>query len=220
MTDTFTILVSVEDGTKAPEDYGVNRKVNVTIGGSVTDFADIEAATGRISEVANAQVARLLGRATPNSAGSAAPAASAGEPAKRTRRTKEQIAADEAAAAKAAEVLKAADPTSFDDETPETATPAADEWSDDEPAQDAKGNPVEAETAVDDWDDTPAVEEITDAELNNLVGKKNAELGDPKKIRALINEFNPDPTKVFQLRQITAAERPDFLAKLKELKKD
>jgi hypothetical protein len=72
---------------------------------------------------------------------------------------------------------------------------------------------------ADDWETggEEVVEEITDDDLNKATQQKNSTLGDPKKIRDLINSYNPDKTKTFQLRQIPADKRGEYLTKLKAL---
>lgn len=120
------------------------------------------------------------------------PAGEAAAPATtRKRRTKAEIEADEAAA-KVAEASTGGEGGGEQTSVKENVAPPADEW------------------------ETPAAE-ITDEDLNSAVTKKNATLADPPKIRTLIGTFNPDPTKVFQLKQIAPAQRADFLAKLEAL---
>lgn len=63
------------------------------------------------------------------------------------------------------------------------------------------------------------VKPVTDAELNDAAQAANRRVGDPKAIREIINSYNDDPTKVFQMRQIPAAKRAEFIAKLEGLKK-
>lgn len=213
MTDTHHIQVSVEDGTKAKEEYGVNRKVNVSLSADTEDFDRIEAITEHLSNLANRQVSKLLGRVSPPDlkvvGGTEAPAETpeATAPARRTRRTAAQIEADNAAKAK-----PAADPAAVTDDAP-----AADDFQiegDATPAEDTAA-------AADDFSIEPeeTSEEISDAALNAAVQRKNAELSDPEAIRAVIKGYNPDPTKAFQLREIPQAKRAEFISKLNELKK-
>lgn len=93
----------------------------------------------------------------------------------------------------------------------------ADELEDDlgetKPAEDDLGDedfdaPIEADAKP-----------VTDAELNDAAQAANRRVGDPKAIREIINSYNDDPTKVFQMRQIPAAKRAEFIAKLEGLKK-
>lgn len=217
MTDTHHIQVFVEDGTKAKEEYGVNRKVNVTLSSDIDDFDRVEEITERLSSLANRQVSQLLGRTSPPDlkvVGGTQARVNTLEPLddgivapvveKRKRRTAAEIAAD-AALAKAAHPK---DPSAIDDEPDAPADdPAA---IGDEPSEDDFN--IEPETEVE-------VEEITDAALNAAVQRKNAELGDPEAIRAVIKQYNPDPTKAFQLREIPADKRADFITKLGGLTK-
>lgn len=219
MTDTHHIQVFVEDGTKAKEEYGVNRKVNVTLSSDIDDFDRVEEITERLSSLANRQVSQLLGRTSPPDLkvvggtqarvntleplddGIVAPVAE-----KRKRRTAAEIAAD-AALAKAAHPK---DPAAIDDEPPLEGGDPPSGGDDpaaigDEPSEDDFN--IEPETEVE-------VEEITDAALNAAVQRKNAELGDPEAIRGVIKLYNPDPTKAFQLREIPADKRADFITKL------
>lgn len=83
---------------------------------------------------------------------------------------------------------------------------------------------IEGETAEEDFqiegetvDNGP--EPITDAELNNVVQRKNADLKDPDAIKAVIKDFNPDPSQPFQLRQIAAGDRTSFVERINALKK-
>lgn len=180
--------VSVEDGTKASEDYTPARKVRVELHFDNPTADDINTA----GDLASAQVDRLLGRTT---------AATAAEATKRTRRTKEQIAADEAAknSAPSADPLDGLEPT----KPAEAAPPPAEEV--DELAGLLGGAGV------------PPAEEITDVALTEAVTKTNAATRNPPAIRALVDSYNPDPTKTFQLRQIPQEKRAEFLKKLGEI---
>lgn len=196
-------LVSVEDGVKSAEEYAPARKVRVEI--SFAEKPDGPTALELLDEaanVANAKVAELLGRTAP-----AAVSGEASAPATtRRRRTRAEIEADNAAAleAKAASAPEA----SNGGENGDAETSAADVASVVEQPADPAG--------MDEWASPPA--EITDADLNSAVQKRNAVLNDPPKIRVLIGSYNPDPTKQFQLREIPQASRADFLAKLEALK--
>lgn len=63
---------------------------------------------------------------------------------------------------------------------------------------------------------TPA-EAMSDADLLAAVQKKNAALKNPDKIRALIGQYNPKPGEPFQVKQIAAEQRADFITKLDAL---
>lgn len=212
MTDTHHIQVFVEDGTKAKEEYGVNRKVNVTLSSDIDDFDRVEEITERLSSLANRQVSQLLGRTSPpdlkvvggTQAPGSDPAAIGDEPAKptRKRRTAAEIAAD-AALAKAAHPK---DPSAIDDDPGDGSPDPADLL------------PSEDDFNIEPEGEEPA-EEITDAALNAAVQRKNIEIGDPEAIRGVIKLYNPDPTKAFQLREIPADKRADFITKLGGLTK-
>jgi len=225
-TDAYYIVdgrIVVEDGNKATEEYAPTRKVRVELGFSTPDDTDDEKnahIVRNVAKIASAQVDDLLGRTSKPSATSTAGSTAEDDKPKRTRRTKEQIAADEAAAAKADAALKAADPGSIDEFEDETPT-AVDGF-------DAAGNPVDDAGAVDEFEDDfsavePEVETVSDEDLNAAVQKRNGELKPTLKdqaavkIRGLISSYNPDPTAVFQLRQIPAAKRAEFLTKLKAI---
>lgn len=179
--------VSVEDGTKASEDYTPARKVRVELHFDNPTADDINTA----GDLASAQVDRLLGRT-----------ATAAEATKRTRRTKEQIAADEAA---------------------KNSAPSADPLDDLEPSKPAEAAPPPPAEEVDELAGllggagVPPAEEITDVALTEAVTKTNAATRNPPAIRALVDSYNPDPTKTFQLRQIPQEKRAEFLKKLGEI---
>lgn len=105
-----------------------------------------------------------------------------------------------------------------------SAAPAADEipgLGDVKPAEPAP----EPETPAESLDDVlglaaaePA-KEITDADLNAAVQKKNATLQDPPKIRALIVQFQPDATKPPLLANVAQGRRQEFIDALNALAK-
>lgn len=218
-------LVVIEDGVKAAEEYAPAKKVRVELKFDIPEGGDFGATFASVTRVAENWVALRLGRTVPSvveTGRSPEPEASAApnaETAPRKRRTKAEIAADEAAAAQAAAQAKATETIQNSEEFDPTAdnTPTTTQGSTDfDPCA-----AIEPETA-DDLDAIlggEATPEITDADLNAAVQKKNAALQDPPAIRKLISEFNPDPTKVFQLREIAASKRADFIAKLEALVK-
>lgn len=234
MAQVTSGLVSIEDGIKKSEEYAPPRKVRVELSFSVGEGEDFRSMFDNVSEAAAARVTSLLsgknfrvvggthvildGDPLPQDA--EAPAAEA--PKTRVRRTKAEIEA-----AKAAENVKdpaaiSEDPTGGKEDVihlpDETANPPANK-----PA--AATDPA----AIGDEDFTiggeddefviePEVAAISDADLNSAVQKRNAELKDSNVIRALIKSYNPDPTKAFQLREIPAEKRPEFLSQLAALK--
>lgn len=221
-----TGTVSVEDGTKAKEEYAPARKVRVDLSFDVPEGGDAAAILDYASQLASQQVQRQLGRAvdpvsqlSPTTA--AEQAWSPVEQPKRTRRTAEQIRADDAAKAAAAHAAHSVVEDPDVKAHIEDNKPAADAS---EVVSDDASEVVSDDAGDEDWaveaevsgvaDEAP----VTDAELNDAVQKKNGELKDPPKIRALIGSFNPDPTKVFQLREVPAERRREFLTSLAALK--
>lgn len=220
-------LVSVEDSKPHSNDEYGRKKVRVDLsfavgeGEDYTETFDLasEAATNRVSALLNGTALRVVGGGG-TSAEAETPASPPAPAARRTRRTAAQIEADNAAKAAGHSPSGSAggeqtsdDPASISlpDETPgdddtfdieaeaEAEAPVAEESFDIEP--DAGGDP------------------ITDADLNSAVQKKNAEIKNPNAIRALIGTYNPDPKSAFQLRQIPADKRGEFIAKLNALTK-
>lgn len=197
--------VTIEDGTKAPEEYAPNRKVSVTLNWTPPDDStgeEIGALFDHVTALASSKVAQLLGKAAPAALATATTATAADKPAARTRRTKEQIAADEAAK-KAAET-PASDEVSFDEDVTELPPGSSDGSSD-----------ASGEVSFD-LDEEPA-KEITDVDLNAAVQARNKEINNPGKIKALITEYRKDATKPFNLVNIPQAERQGFIDKLNAL---
>ncbi len=238
--------VSIEDGNKAGEEYAPARKVRVELSFNVPEGADALVELDYVAGVAQGRVDALLGRKgrtllvvhPGDSTPPAAPPETNAETPRRPRRSAVEIAADKAA--KLDRHVVTADPdVKAHIEENKAAPPAEDEFdptADSAPEKDTGvdmgvDDPVgdaiasKADVSVSDLDeedftitpDEPAAPEISDADLNSAVQKRNGELGNPKLIRGLISEYNPDVTQVFQLRQIPQAERAGFLAKLAKL---
>lgn len=221
MAQVTSGLVSIEDGLKRAEEYAPPRKVRVELSFGVGEGENYEAIFDTVSQAASNRVQSLLHGPAISAVTSAA--AEAGEPAsppatppKRTRRTAAQIEADKAALL-ASETGASGDAPTSDDPaaiggddltTAKVADPA--DLSD---LSEFDVRPTEAPSGG----ASPAP--VTDADLNSAVQKKNAEISDPNAIRALIGGYNPDPTQVFQLRQIPADKRGEFLTKLAALTK-
>lgn len=188
--------VVVEDGTKAAEEYAPARKVCVELFFAVEDGNDAPNMLRLAAKLADDQVSQLLGRRpTP------AVAADEAQPAPVKTRGKKAEAK--------VETPPADDPASFlDDSAAEVPAvdPAAIDFSEEVPAEE----PAVVEDA----------KPITDADLNSALSKKNGEINDAPRIRKLIAEFNPDPTKPFSIAQMPAAKRPEFLTKLAALAKE
>ncbi len=210
-------VVSVEDGTKAAEEYSPARKVRVELHFAVPEGGSAAPVLDAVSTLAAEKVDQLLGRrAAPLSASSTVtlPGSESQDPPKtRTRRTAAQIAADEA--------LKKADPAV--DPTLPLDDPSAvgDEdifVSTAQPEDPAGGFAADPSAIVeDDLTTAGPVTTITDDDLNAAVQKRNAELKAPPVIRELIGSFAPDRSKPFSLSQIPQAQRQDFLDKLAAL---
>lgn len=202
--------VSVEDSKPHSNDEYGRRKVLVELSFACDDGAyeatfDLasEAASNRVAALLNGTNLRVVGTQArvntlePLDDGIVAPVVE-----KRKRRTAAEIAAD-AALAKAAHPK---DPSAIDDEPGDGSPDPADLL------------PSEDDFNIEPEGEEPA-EEITDAALNAAVQRKNIEIGDPEAIRGVIKLYNPDPTKAFQLREIPADKRADFITKLGGLTK-
>lgn len=217
MTDGYvTGLVSVEDGNPPAtgSEFDPRRKVRVEIGYAHDVNADPQSFVDRAAAMANAKVAELLGRDVPKNA----PAQPEEKPA-RAARSKKAEAAQPVSSAPSADTAgsEASDP--FLPEAPESPEVAALR---EQLIHEADPFVAEEDAANEDDDPftvQPAAVEITDAALNKAVQDKNKEINNTPAIRALIATFNPDPTRVFQLREIAPAQRQDFLDKLAGLKK-
>lgn len=226
-------LVSVEDSKPHSNDEYGRKKVRVDLSFAVGEGESYEATFDLASEAASNRVTALLNgvslRVVAAATGDAATAAE--EPKTRTRRTKAQIAADAEAARKAAgssDNPPANAPAASGEELPDDPTDGEEHvihLPDETELPDGEELPDDATALEDDeftvQPDPPAEEAkpITDADLNAAVQRKNADLAAPDIIRKLIATYNPDPKQVFQLRQIPAEKRAEFLTKLAALKK-
>lgn len=210
-------LVSVEDSKPHSNDEYGRKKVRVDLSFAVGDGEDYgqvfdlasEAASNRVLSLLNGTALRVVTTGGENLAGNGT---TDGEPApaRKRRRTAAEIAADNALALAA---HPKGDPASMVDDEP----PAPE----DDPAN-VGGDEPKDPAGLDDFSIEPEEtgdEPITDAALNAAVQRKNAELGDPEAIRAVIKLYNPDPTKAFQLREIPQDKRAEFITKLGGLTK-
>lgn len=220
-----TGLVSVEDGNPpaSGSEYDPRRKVRVEIGFAYDVNGDAQPVLDRAAALANAKVQELLGRAA------AAPLATAAQPAaekpKAAARSKKADpappASSEPSAGTAGTGGSEPDPFEVAPESPEVAAQraalAAEQVAEDD---EFTVKPTAEVARSDEFDVTVAPpKEISDADLNAAVQKKNGEINNSQVIRELIGTFNPDPTRAFQLREIPAAQRQVFLDKLSALKK-
>lgn len=234
------VFISVEDGLKPAEDYAPSRKVRVELNYVLADEESYDDALGRLGGIASAQVDKLLGR-TKITGDVSLTTQLAETSAKRTRRTAAQIAADKAAAGVV--TTGGTDPTSLEDDTsPQSsdaptdttiaATPGVATSTDptnleDEtlPQVSSTGSSVdtsdpftiEPEPTTPPVDTSGQIAPISDGDLNSAIQVKNSELGSQAgtlKIRELIASYNSDPTKTFQVREIPADRRAEFINKL------
>jgi hypothetical protein len=210
--------VSVEDGLKKQEEYAPPRKVQVILTFAVAEGEDYQSVFDAVSHAATNRVHSLLHGKPLVSTVAQEPAAGEATPPKRKRRTAAEIAAAGASpiGSDGGAQTSDEDPTNNEENVIHLPDEGAveDETFDIEPAAEAA-----AEESFDIEPEPAAGEEITDADLNSAVQKKNAEIANPNAIRALIGGYNPDPKQAFQLRQIPAAKRAEFLSKLNALTK-
>lgn len=242
--DITEVRVTFGNGIKR-EEYGPTKRAEVTITAAVAQGDDGQAALDEISLIALRKTRELLsisGQAidtglppvqpTPSVVHeqlAASVAETAAEPQRRTRRTKAQIEADNAAA----EAAKA---------NPSGNTPPADEWGSvastqsDAPSAEAPteasapespvGQPAAASPS-DEWSEAGATQPtLTDADLNKLCGEHAARVGDPAKVKTAIQSFKPadwkgpaEGGKLFGISNIPAEQRHLFKSALEALTK-
>lgn len=214
-------VVAVEDGNPATDQYDPKRKARVELTFAVAENATFEEAQlvlDRVTGMADGQLQDILGRKRKDALGTLGPVVEAEVAPKATRTRKAASAATPPPAGPAAMV----DPDAS--ETPAETTPQAGEGPATDPAAvaDVIALPDQSDAtnpaAMEDWE-APAEAVITDEDLNAATMKKNQEIGDPVRVRTLIQSFFDDATKVFQLRQIPAERRQEYLDKLGALKK-
>jgi hypothetical protein len=226
-------LVSVEDSKPHSNDEYGRKKVRVDLSFAVGEGEDYtstfdlasEAATNRVTALLNGVSLRAVGGTTTTAAET--PASPPAPAARRTRRTAAQIAADDAAKAAGHSPSGSGGGAQTSDEDPtgneanvihlpdEGAVDGGDDTFDIEPEPET---PAEESFDIEP-DPAAGGDPITDADLNSAVQKKNAEIANPNAIRTLIGTYNPDPKSAFQLRQIPADKRGEFIAKLNALTK-
>jgi len=190
-------IVSVEDGTKAKEEYAPARKVKVEISFAVPEGEDGDKILTTAGDTANAHVARLLGTKAP-----AAPA--------KVETTRAGVKLPPAVVDKSKEKTKAdlAKEAGLPGDTVHKASPTA-----------------AAKDELDDLlDNTPTP--VTDAELGTALQAKNGKMKDvpgwsPQKIRELVGKFvlvDGAPKAGAKFHEVPAAVRHDFLKELEALK--
>lgn len=215
-------VIRFEDALKhdPTDQYSLSRRVAVELRFDV-EYAEAsdneEAIVAHVGDLARAQCNRLLrqnGVATPVIPETTATDPAANPPATRKRRTQAEIAADKAAAE------AKGDPADIGGDEPTPAAKALAEIAG------TGADPAEVQQVIDaeeadPWDvggDAPAATEITDADLTSATTKRNEELANPPLIRGLIQSFAPEGKQI-KLTDISQADRPAYLAKLKALVK-
>jgi len=210
--------VTIEDGTKAKEEYAPARKVSVTIVFSVpegvTESAQSKIYLDTAASMANAKVNELLGRSgtaralvkvepAKEPATSGAPAAetpTAGAPSGKKKPAKEP------AKTKADLAKEAGLPTT---DTVHKAPVQLDIEEDLNPPEDDLGDLIDAPAPITDAEIAKA------AQMKNALQKQKDPNWQPQKLRDLITTYaGPAPKK---LTDIPAAKRQEFLDKLKAL---
>ena len=215
------------DGVKK-EEFGAIKKAEAHLSAVLDDVDDAATMIEHVARLAIGQVNKMIGKAVTAAEGKldiVTPSAD-----EKPVNDKAKIAEKEAADAKAekAEVVdkkkpgkeakadKKADAAAVVEE-PATEDPAAVEDTSTDASAVTDDDAGEVNFDLPEVTDTST--EITDADLNSHVQKKNAEIANPTAIRELIATYKTDPKKAFQLREIPQEKRQEFLDKLAELKK-
>lgn len=211
------IKVTYENGRKAAEEYCPPKKASITLTAQVPDDVSPEDALDQVTQLAMDKVHEMLNLSSAprqsTTTASIKPAETADNvtPPKTTRKKTTEPAGKAAMIMDEPETPAA----TLQEETTSAATIV------DEPEPNAKEAPAGA-ASMDDWASSPNEAAVTDADLNAACQTASARLGGVDggaglKIRGLIGTYSPDQLKPFQLREIPAAQRADFLAKLKVL---
>lgn len=218
-------VIRLEDGNPPPADYTPARKASVEIGFHYQSATEAAGKAEAASALAEQQLNRLLGR-TPRPTEAAQPAADKKPAAARSKKADPAPpASSEPSAGTAGTGGSEPDPFEVAPESPEVLAERArlaDELAKGQVATDDEFTvqPAAEVASNDEFDVTTAPpKEITDADLNAAVQKKNGEINNSQAIRDLIGTFNPDPKRAFQLREIPQDKRAVFLERLGDLKK-
>lgn len=200
MSEQFNGTVRVKDGNKAPQDYGVNREVEVSISffcdsaGQLDDFVD------RAAKAADAKVNELLGRTTepkperqrrttvPKVEKTADPAAMTVEPAK-----KENPVAADPKPGKAA-----ADPAAMTEAAPASGQAIS--------TGEERSDPAAMDASL----FSSTVPTISDNDLMATITQHNAKTKNAPAIRALIGKYVPQDGKPHQAAEIVQEKRQAF----------
>lgn len=212
--------VTLEDANPPAADYTPARKAIVTFSFQAVDQDELATIADHASTLAIQQINKMLGRQPV----AAVQPGEADKPATRVRSKKVEAAPPASSEPSDATAGSGgSDPFAMGGEPEESPEVAAERA---RIAAELNGDKADTNSSFTPNDDpftiTPeeVVKEISDADLNAAVTKKNTEIGgDAARIKALIAKYNPDPSKVFQLREIAPAQRQDFLDKLAQLKK-
>lgn len=206
--------ITIEDGTKAKEEYAPARKVSVSITFSVpegvTESAQSKIYLDTAASLADAKVREMLGRGPISNMISTEIAKKIVEPAKPGRKKKEDAGTKAEQAEKlglpTTDIVSKGNPPSQIDieEIIEDMVPEA------------------PEDDIDDLLGDSAPAPVTDAELakaaqtkNGLMKQKAPDTWQPTKIRELIAEYAGQPPK--KITDIPSAKRREFLLKLEAL---
>lgn len=197
--------VLIEDGKKAAEEYAPARKVSVELSFAVEEGSDPQSALRFVSDMANAEVNRQLGKIK-----TATEVVVDKKVATEPKVPKEP----KAATAKPAEPPKAPGKTKADLEAELGLTPGG-------PVETIQKPATPAEDELGDMLGETAPVPVTDKEISDAcIGKadhmKTVAGWEPKKIRLLVEEFVGHTGAKFA--QVPAERRHEFLKRLQELK--
>lgn len=203
MSEQFTGYVKVRDGNKAPQEYGVNREVEVQISFSTETRADLEAITKEAARVADDVVNDKLGRV-------------AGEVKKAgTRKAADKPPAANANVASVASVAAVADVKGADLGGVGGVTVVPAETKQAIQSGGERNDPA----SLDDVLGVVAPRVITDNELMSGITRKNGETKNSAAIRALIGQYVPQDGKPHQASEIAADKRQAFFDELEKVQK-
>lgn len=207
-------IVSIEDGTKASEEFAPARKVRVELHFGIEEGSDPVAVLDGVRALADSRVQLMLNRKVAEAPKAATPAATvAGEKAPSTRKKPAAAAPQAEPATTKADLAKAAGIPVGD--TVHKA--AADELEDPpEPKTTVPADPDDLNDLLGDSAPVP----VTDQELGKAAQEKNGKMKGvagwaPEKIRKLVAEFAGEGKRI---SDVPAAKRQEFLKKLEELK--
>lgn len=205
VVNIIEVEVSIGDSARHSDDEYGRRKAEVTIKGIVPEGVNPEDAIEQVRRYADAKCHEIIhnkpAKPVPSVA-SATATASTGAPS-----SPEQQADATTPSGKdklEAEAVKAAGGKG-------PKFPGVDK----KPAAKGKAKPKAKKDTLQDQKQ-PVTEEITDLDLANAITKKNASLGKPQEISALLAEYGGRPAPK-QVRDIAQEQRAEFLEKLDKL---